>query len=74
MAAVLQMSESTVSRIKNDEMPRVIQLLAAAGLRVIESDRVCVKREEWALVTKIAARALANEQTAMHILFEDADE
>ena len=59
--------------MKNDEMPRVIQLLAAAGLKVVESDRICVKREEWSLVTRIAARALANDQMAAQLLWEESE-
>lgn len=73
IASVLGTSEPTVSRWKNEDLENIIRMLSVAGLKVVNGDRVCVRRAEWALVTRIAARALSNEQSAMTLLFEEPE-
>lgn len=71
IARSLGLSESTVSEMKGKQIPLVAKLLAVCGLKVVERSKICVRPEEWALVTRIASRALANEEAAKQLLWED---
>lgn len=73
VAKEIGVQESTLSEMKGKQIPLVSRVIAACGLKVVAADRICVKREEWALVTRIAARALGNEATAMQLLWEDPE-
>jgi hypothetical protein len=67
VAAVLGVSESTVSRIKNDRLEEVLFFLYASGWKLVEADKVCVQREELAMLRGFYARAV--KESAQ--LFED---
>ena len=42
-----KLSEATVSRLKNDHLDNFALLLSHLGLKIVESDRVCVKRDAY---------------------------
>lgn len=48
-------------------------LLDLSGLKLVAKDRFCVKEEEFNFMRKMTARALANEQMAQQLTFEDAE-
>ena len=72
VAQATGISESEVSKWKAD-IPRIARILAAASLKTVGSDRHCVRADEFQLITRIASRALANEDAARTMLFEDVE-
>lgn len=69
VAAAIGVHESTVSKIKSDELERLAALLAACGLKVVPQEFRCAKPEiiEAALVF---ARA-AMEQHSSSLVWDD---
>lgn len=75
VAEALGVSESTVSRWKEGggELERLARLLAALGQKTVGQDRHCVRPEEFKFVTRLASRALANQEAAQQLLFEEVE-
>lgn len=69
--------ESTISRLKGADtrmnLAAIARMLDCLGLKVVGVDRVCVLKEEYLMMTRIVSRALANQQTAESLLFEDPE-
>jgi len=70
-ATVMGMSESTVSRLKNEHLQHFALLLAHVGLKIVPADRVCVSRETYEAMTHIATRAMSNADVARQLVWED---
>lgn len=68
-------SGSTVSRFTGDEeekgMLRALQILAASGLKVVPTDRICVDRSMYHALVTIAAGAMNNPETVQKLVWED---
>lgn len=73
IATTLGVSEASISRLKNDHLEMVLRVLSLSGLKVVDEDKVCVRRDEFLNMSRIVSRALANEQMASQLLFEDAE-
>lgn len=75
VAEAMGVSESTVSRWKDEggELERFARLLAVLGQKNVGQDRECVKGDEFRFMTRIASRALANEEAAQRLMFEEVE-
>ena len=71
IAAEIGVSPPTVSRFVSDDLERACQVLAAAGLKVVDQDRVCVDRQTYEAMSHIAAKAMANPEIAQQLVWED---
>jgi len=72
IAAAIGVSESTVSRmLAPDHLDKMSLLLAHAGLKVVPVERVCVDRQMYEAMSRIASRAMADEETAQRLVWED---
>lgn len=71
IAVAMGVSESTVSRMKNEQIENLTLLLAHAGLKIVPADRVCVDRETYESVVHIATRAMSQPQIAKQLTWED---
>jgi transcriptional regulator with XRE-family HTH domain len=58
VAAAMGVSESTVSRLKNDHMESVLTLLAHLGLKVVPADFKCVDRESYEFLVRSHTRVM----------------
>lgn len=72
MGEVLSCDKSTVGRLR-DQVPRLCRALEILGLKVVSADKVCVKEKEYLLISRIAAKAMANEETARALFFDDVE-
>lgn len=52
-------SESTVSRTKNERLEEALTFLAHLGFKVVPSDYQCVDAETYAFLTKTHQRIMA---------------
>lgn len=74
IADFLDVAESTISKRKDaGEFEEIGGMLAKLGLKAVEIDRVCVRKDEYQTMTRIVSRALANEQIAETLLFNDPE-
>lgn len=71
IAALMGVSESTVSRLKNEQLENLTHLLVHAGLKIVPFESVCVDRLTYESMVHIATRAMANPQTAKQLVWED---
>lgn len=71
-AEAISVDKSTVSRVK-DHLPKLCRMLEFLGLKIVSADRVCVVESQFLELTRIASRAMANEETARKLFFEDAE-
>lgn len=71
IATVMGVSESTVSRLKNDCSEQFCMLLSCAGLKIVASERVCVDPETYRAMAHIAGRAMQQPDVASKLLWED---
>jgi hypothetical protein len=46
-------------------------ILAALGFKAVQSDAICVNREKFSALATIAQAAMADEQTARRLIWED---
>lgn len=59
VAAAMGVSESTVSRLKNDHMESVLTMLAHLGLKVVPASFKCVDREAYDFLVRSHTRVMA---------------
>lgn len=71
IAAEIGVSPPTVSRWVSDDLERACQVLAAAGLKVVDHDRVCVDRQTYDALSHIAAKAMKDPEIAQKLVWED---
>lgn len=72
MAVALGVSESTISRLKNEALEGALSLLYHAGFKVVDGDRVCVQRDELNMLRNHYARTVAMQSKAAE-LFGDVE-
>jgi hypothetical protein len=71
LAATLGVSESTVSRIKTEQLENALRLVTALGFRLVDDDKVCVDALELQMLRQFYARAVLNEQVAARLFGSD---
>lgn len=72
LGQLLLCDKSTVNRLTH-QLSRFCRLLEILGLKIVPVDRVCVREKEYLLVSRIAAKAMANEETARALFFDDVE-
>jgi len=70
IATAMGVSESTISRLKNDHLESFALLLTYAGLKVVPVDRVCVDPATFESVSHIATKAMACPETVRKLMWE----
>lgn len=77
IASVIRKDDSTLCKIRSNERPCTLTefcaLLDLAGLKLVDKSRFCVKKDEFDFMRRMTARALANEQTAQQLTFDDPE-
>jgi hypothetical protein len=58
VAALMGVSDSTVSRIKTERLEEVVLLLAYLGLKVVPAEFKCVDPDAYAFLTKTHERVM----------------
>jgi hypothetical protein len=71
LAVAMGKSESEVSRIKNDRLEDVLLLVHHLGFKLVQSDRVCVQRDELNMLRQTYVRVVQNEQAAAQLFGVD---
>lgn len=71
LAIAQGVSESTISRIKNEKLEDAITLLVHLGFKVVSESKVCVDRSMYQAMVTIAGRAMSDSSTAQKLVWED---
>ena len=71
LASNLGVSESTISRMKNEHLEVLCALLAHAGLKIVSGTHACVDRESYEAMTLIATKAMADKDIARKLIWEE---
>lgn len=75
LAESIGRDDTTACRIRSEEVKVTIsdavRLLHAAGLKAVPLRKVCVDREVYQAMTTIASRAMADEQTARRLTWDE---
>lgn len=71
LAVAQGVSESTISRIKNEKLEDAITLLVHLGFKVVSESKVCVDRSMYQAMVTIAGRAMSDSSTAQKLVWED---
>lgn len=71
IAATLGISESTVSRLKNEKLEDVLAFVYACGFKLVSEDKVCVSEDALRFMRSVTSRAMAHEQMATQLFEED---
>jgi hypothetical protein len=66
-AVAMGVSESTISRIKNERLQEVALLLACLGLKVVPTEFKCVDPDAYAFLTKTHEKVM---RVAPHLIWE----
>lgn len=72
VAAAMGLSESTVSRIRNERLDEVLLFLAHLGIKCVPSDYQCVDQKTFAAFQILWERAMS-QTSAAKLIFEEAD-
>lgn len=68
---------STASRIASGQRGATVEewcaLIDLMGLKLVDQAKLCVRAEEFDFMRRMTARALANEQTARELTFDDPE-
>lgn len=70
VSAAMGVSESTISRLKNDHLEGVLQLLAHLGIKCVPSDYRCVDREAYEFLVRSHKRVM---EKAPQLIWEADD-
>ena len=77
IARALGKDDTAACRVRNGEkavsVGDLAKLISLCGLKLVDASRFCVKRDEFEFMRKMTARALANEQVAQQLTFEDPE-
>jgi hypothetical protein len=71
IATEIGVSPPTISRCVSEDLERVMQVLAAAGLKVVPVDRICVDQSMYQALVTIASGAMSNPDTMQQLVWED---
>lgn len=77
IARALGKDDTAACKVRSGEracsVSDMAKLIGACGLKLVDKDRYCVKREEFNFMRSMTARALANEQVAQQLTFDDPE-
>lgn len=71
IAKAMGVSESTVSRIKNEKLEDALAFLYHAGFKAVPSDRVCVDEGALDFMRRTTCRVMAQSDLAAKLWEED---
>lgn len=71
IAAEIGVSPPTVSRFVAEDLERACMVLASAGLKVVDINRVCVDMTMYQAIATIAAGAMGSPETIRKLVWED---
>lgn len=71
VADEIGVSAPTVSRWASEDLDRACQIMATLGLKVVQSDRVCVDKKMYEALVMIAGKAMSHSETAQRLVWED---
>lgn len=78
LCTALGKDDSTVSRIRSGESKLTVEefcrLLQFLGLKVVETQRVCVDRQTYESMAHMVAKAMRDEATARKLMWDDEGE
>jgi hypothetical protein len=76
LGAAIGKDDSTACRIRSEEakvtMSDALRLLYAAGFKAVPAGKVCVDRARYEAMVTIASAAMADEQTARRLTWDEA--
>jgi hypothetical protein len=67
------MSEGTISRLKNEHLDNFCQMLAHAGLKIVEAERTVVDADTYRAIAHIATKAMRDPQVARWLVIGDPE-
>jgi hypothetical protein len=77
IAQAIHKDDTAACKVRANERPCTLTefcaLIEAAGLKLVDKGRFCVKRDEFEFMRKMTARALANETVAQQLTFDDPE-
>lgn len=73
LAELLNVAESTVSRMKSDQLGPMCELFAHLGLKLVNQDDVCVDAKSFECATHFASRAMANPAIARQLILAQGE-
>lgn len=77
IARAIGKDDTAACKVRNGDkacsVSDLAKLIDATGLKLVDKDRYCVKREEYNFMRRMTARALENEQIAQQLTFDDAE-
>lgn len=75
LADAIGKDDSTASRVRSEEarvsVSDAVRLICAAGLKVVGADKVCVDRARYEAMVTIASAAMADQQTARRLTWDE---
>lgn len=71
IAAAMGVSESTVSRLKNEHLESLCELLAHAGMKLVPVETKCFPAEKIEALLTLAKAHLAEIETADDIVWDE---
>ena len=71
LAVAMGVSDSTVSRIKTDQLEGALTMLYHLGFKVVDADRICVKQDELQMLRRTYCRVVENEKVAASLFGDD---
>lgn len=71
IAAAIGVHESTVSRLLADHLPRLAEVLARAGLKVVPDHFKCVDPEVARAIELLHERAMARAGSVVSLMWEE---
>ena len=77
IAAALGKDRTVASRIRSGEREATVaelaRLIPLCGLKLVDKDKVCVDRRAYDSMTYIASRAMADQQTAQRLIWDEGE-
>jgi len=74
ISSAIAKDDSTASRVRSGEarltVGELCDLVDAAGLKLVASDRVCVDRRKYEALATLAAAAMSDEDTVNKLVWE----
>lgn len=78
IARALGKDDTAACKVRSGEracsVTDLAKLIDAAGLKLVDKSRVCVKVEEYNFMRRLTARALTNERIAQELTFDEDPE
>jgi len=77
IARALGKDDTAACKVRSGERAASVadlaKLIDAAGLKLVDKSRVCVKVDEYNFMRRLTARALTNERIAQELTFDDPE-